>query len=63
MNNSKGVLLVVSGQSGVGKGTIVQELLKRGPEQGVAPALSVSMTSREMRVGEQDGVSYYFVSR
>lgn len=52
----QGMLIVVSGPSGVGKGTLVQELLRRMPEL----VLSVSVTTRAPRAGEQDGVHYYF---
>jgi guanylate kinase len=53
------ILLVVSGPSGAGKGTIVQGLLARDPDLWV----SVSWTSRSPREGEIDGVHYHFVSR
>lgn len=56
---SKGKLVVISGPSGVGKGTIVREVLKIRPQC----ALSVSCTTRPPREGEKDGVSYFFVSR
>ena len=55
----KGLLLVISGPSGAGKGTIVHELLQREP----GLHLSVSATTRSPRVGEENGVSYYFVSK
>lgn len=54
---SKGKLLVLSGPSGVGKGTIVTEILKRRKA-----ALSVSCTTRAPREGEVDGKSYFFIS-
>lgn len=57
--SKKGVLFVLSGPSGSGKGTVVKELLKNHPEI----KLSVSMTTREPRPGEVDGVSYYFVTK
>jgi guanylate kinase len=53
-----GRLLVVSGPSGVGKGTVISGLLARQPEVRV----SISCTTREPRPGEQDGREYYFVS-
>lgn len=55
----KGLLIVVSGASGTGKGTVCKELLAR--ERGVA--FSVSATSRTPREGEQDGREYYFRTR
>ncbi|MEB3195615.1 MAG: guanylate kinase [Candidatus Sericytochromatia bacterium] len=54
----RGTLFIVSGPSGVGKGTIVRELLAR--ESGIA--LSVSVTTRSPRPGEQEGTSYFFKS-
>ena len=56
----KGLLIVISGFSGVGKGTIVKELLKRYPEEF---RLSISATSRKPREGEEEGKHYFFVSR
>ena len=53
----KGLLVVVSGPSGAGKGTICQALLEK-----TALAYSVSATTRQPRVGEVDGESYYFIS-
>ncbi len=55
----KGILIVVSGFSGAGKGTLMKELLKRYDNY----ALSVSMTTREPREDEKDGVSYFFVDK
>ncbi len=52
----KGQLFIISGPSGVGKGTIVQRLVD---EIGIE--FSVSMTTRAPRPGEVEGVSYYFV--
>lgn len=54
-----GRLVVLTGPSGVGKGTLVRALLARHPELYV----SVSATTRAPRPGEIDGVSYHFVSR
>ncbi len=56
---SKGKLLVISGPSGVGKGTIVRELLKLRP----GASLSVSCTTRAPREGETEGQSYFFLTR
>jgi guanylate kinase len=50
------MLIVVSGPSGVGKGTLVQELVRRMPEL----VLSISVTTRQPRNGEVDGVHYFF---
>ena len=54
-----GKLVVISGPSGVGKGTLVQELLARQPQLH----LSVSATTRSARPGETDGVDYFFWTR
>ncbi|MBQ6035904.1 MAG: guanylate kinase [Lachnospiraceae bacterium] len=56
----KGLLTVISGFSGVGKGTLVRELLSRYPDQYV---LSISATSRAPRTGEQEGVHYFYKTR
>ena len=53
-----GKLFVVAGPSGVGKGSIVRELVARDPE---GLSLSVSVTTRAPRPGEVDGVDYFFV--
>jgi len=50
---------VIAGPSGVGKGTVVRRLLARDPDR---LALSVSVTTRDPRAGEIDGVHYRFVS-
>lgn len=54
----KNLLIVISGPSGVGKGTIVSELLERGNY-----TLSVSCTTRQPREGEVDGKSYFFIPK
>ena len=56
----KGLLIVYSGVSGVGKGTILAQLM---PMEDLNLAYSVSMTTRQPREGEQDGVDYFFVSK
>lgn len=58
---NKGVLFVVSGPSGCGKGTICRELIKR--RENVF--LSISCTTREPRIkdGEVDGIHYHFISK
>lgn len=55
----RGNLIVISGPSGCGKGTICTELLKNNPKL----FLSVSMTTRAPREGEVNGKDYYFVSK
>ena len=52
---SKGRLIVISGFSGAGKGTVVKKLLEK-----YNYSLSISATTRAPREGEQDGVDYYF---
>ena len=56
--NKKGLLIVVSGFSGTGKGTVLKELMKKSDHY----VFSVSATTREPREGEQDGREYFFVS-
>ena len=57
---NKGKLVVISGFSGAGKGTLMKALMK---EYGDSYALSVSATTRNPRPGEMDGVDYFFVTR
>ena len=57
---AKGLLIVLSGPSGVGKGTILKQFIN-DPDLNLG--LSISMTTRKMREGEKDGVNYYFVSK
>ena len=60
MNKTKeGLLIVLSGPSGSGKGTIIKSLL----EQRRDTVLSISMTTRDPRFGEQEGVHYFFRTR
>ena len=56
---TRGQLIVLSGPSGVGKSTVISELL--GQRQDIH--FSVSFTTRQPRVGEADGVNYHFVYR
>ncbi len=55
----KGILIVVSGFSGAGKGTLMKQLVHTYEDY----ALSISMTTREPRPGETEGKEYFFVSR
>ncbi len=54
---SRGLLIVISGPSGVGKTTITQQLVRR-----LGAVFSVSMTTRPAKPGDRDGVDYYFVN-
>ncbi|WP_298704729.1 guanylate kinase [uncultured Veillonella sp.] len=54
--SDRGILIVLSGPSGAGKGTICAALRKEMPNL----VYSVSMTTREPRVGEEEGISYFF---
>ncbi len=58
--NERGLLVVLSGPSGVGKGTVRKALFQM-PNHDLV--YSVSMTTRPPRVGEVDGIDYYFVSK
>ena len=57
--HKNGFLVVISGPSGGGKGTVVRKVREMMPEL----ALSVSATTRPPRVGEEDGREYYFLDR
>lgn len=59
MSKSRGVLVVFSGPSGSGKGTVLKEALKKDKDL----SLSVSVTTRTPRDGEVDGVDYIFYSK
>lgn len=59
MMKRKGILIVVSGFSGAGKGTLMKQLVHSYDNY----ALSVSMTTRAPRPGEEEGKEYFFVSR
>lgn len=56
---NKGILIVISGPSGVGKGTVCELLLQECPDL----TLSVSATTRKPRCLDQEGVTYYFKTR
>ena len=55
----KGKLVVISGTSGVGKGTVLGIMMKKDPNL----SFSVSATTRDPRPGEEDGVHYYFITK
>ena len=59
IENKEGFLLVISGPSGAGKGTVVKEIMKRDSNL----KLSVSATTRQPRKGEQHGKEYNFITR
>ena len=59
MNKRRGLLVVFSGPSGSGKGTVLKEAFKNSDNL----SLSVSVTTRAPREGERDGVDYIFYSR
>ncbi|MBQ8215073.1 MAG: guanylate kinase [Clostridia bacterium] len=60
MKKEKGLLIVLSGPAGSGKGTVVKEILDRYPADF---CLSVSATTRAPRPGEEHGVHYYFIDK
>jgi guanylate kinase len=59
LSNTKGKLVVLSGPSGVGKGTIVNKILQLDK----SISLSISCTTRAARAGEKDGVNYFFITK
>jgi guanylate kinase len=56
---SKGKLFVISGTSGVGKSTVLAQLMQKRSDL----IFSVSATTRDPRPGEEDGISYYFIGK
>ncbi|MDQ7154371.1 guanylate kinase [Staphylococcus pseudintermedius] len=60
MDTEKGLLIVLSGPSGVGKGTVRKRIFD---DPHTSYNYSISMTTRQMREGEQDGVDYFFKTR
>lgn len=56
---NKGLLVVISGPSGCGKGVICSEFIKRNDDT----CLSISATTRDMRPGEEEGVTYFYKSK
>lgn len=59
MKNKKGLLLVISGPSGAGKGTVCADILQKYPEF----KLSVSATTRAPRPTEKEGVDYFYITK
>ena len=59
MNDKKGAILIISGPSGCGKSTLLKEVYKNISDY----YFSISTTTREPRVGEINGVDYFFVSK
>ena len=57
---NRGSLVIISGPSGAGKDTVVNNYVKKNKKNAW---VSVSCTSREMRPGDEEGVSYFFISR
>lgn len=55
----QGRIIIISGPSGVGKGTVLREVMRRRPEL----RFSVSATTRPIRPSETDGVNYYFITK
>ena len=59
MQNNRGLLIVISGPSGAGKGTICKALLEKRDDLFI----SVSATTRSPRTGEVDGINYHFLTK
>ena len=57
--NRKGILIIVSGFSGAGKGTVMKRLIQKYDDY----ALSISVTTRKPREGERDGIEYFFKTK
>ena len=61
--NGKGIIIIVSGPSASGKGTVVSRALAKADDARVDVQLSISMTTRGIGKGEVDGETYYYVSK
>jgi len=61
--HDKGILAIVSGPSAAGKGTVVRRAMNIAAEIGQDVQLSISMTSRGIKKDEEEGVTYYYVTR
>ncbi|SDQ62052.1 guanylate kinase [Virgibacillus subterraneus] len=59
MIDEKGILFILSGPSGVGKGTVRRELFEKANDL----KYSISMTTREKRAGETEGIDYFYKSK
>ncbi|MCT7568566.1 guanylate kinase [Aliarcobacter butzleri] len=59
MNDKKGAILIISGPSGCGKSTLLKEVYKNISDYH----FSISTTTREPRIGEVNGVDYFFISK
>ncbi len=62
-NNCNGLIIIISGPSGVGKGTLIGEVDKKLEKIGIKTRFSVSATTRGRSEQETDGVHYHFVSK
>lgn len=60
IEHRKGILVIISGFSGAGKGTVVHAMMNRYPGRY---KLSVSATTRQPREGEKEGVDYFYVTK
>lgn len=63
MNNCSGLIIIISGPSGVGKGTLIGEVNKKLSDKGIKTRFSVSATTRGRSEQETDGVHYHFMTR
>lgn len=60
VDSAKGMLIILSGPSGVGKGTVREELFK---DDSLNLAYSISMTTRKPRPNERDGIDYFLLKK